>query len=216
MTCVSPLLMIPPLNSMTAYALGFELDRTLTGSTVTKVTRFVDGMTFELDGFPLPYLHIILLGRGIELFWSPNEIASGKISSLAMNAIHGATISGVHSLDLDRILLFNLDAGIGWGEKSRLVLRLDLRPACRPVTLYQGPGNNPIDSFGPPGARRPSSPEETPPAKPLSLLDLPEKTPVEFSGAGFENALDTIPEHTRAWESAKRTAGLLVKCIDGM
>jgi hypothetical protein len=135
----------------------------------------------------------------------------------ALRAIHGTRIARVRALGLSRALLFDLSADDEWGTRAQLALRIDLRPAVRPATLFKLPGERPIDSIGTARAAAPSTPEEVPPAKPLSLLDLPGDPPdTLIEGITPSGGVERLPEHTRAWLRIKSVAAGLVGAIDGV
>jgi hypothetical protein len=68
----------------------------------------------------------------------------------------------------------------GWGEKSSHILRFDLSPSFRAVSLFREGVERPVETFGTAGSRIPAAPSDPPPGKRWSLLgDLPSLSAVE-------------------------------------
>lgn len=209
--------MIPPMNGMTVYALGFELDRALAGAAIKTVSQFTGGCTVTLKRAPFPYLHVLLSGAGAELVIAKKAIVRGENLMESMRPIHGATIRGSRSLGMDRILLLGIEAAGSWGEKTIYTVRLDMTPAAKAVTLFHEGTDQPVESFGSRRARMPSRPDELPPAKQFSILDLPGDTPKELLEAPVTHGMpETVSERTRAWEKVKSAALLLARHIGGL
>ncbi|GEM_PF-1011038 len=215
LTCRSTLLMIPPMNGITAYALGIELGRTLAGSSIKRIVRFMDGATISLDGGPFPYMHV-LLGRETELFpYNEPIMPSGRCTD-ALEAVRNLRIKNIRPLGLDRVLLLELEAADGWGGSTGYILRVDLTPASWPVTLFRSDDGRITDSIGSTRAAAPTGPDETPKAKTLSIDSLPPVPPDEFTEPEWDEAVAlSARKHTREWRSRRGISDLLMR-IGGM
>ena len=130
--------MIPLVNSLTIYALGLELGEALPGAVVAGVRRFPACVTIYLEGAPFPYAHILYHRREPELVLSQGEIAPREAGIEEMSAVNGRRIARVRSLGLERVLVVALASGEEWGAEGGLTLRIDLTPAAKPLTLYEG------------------------------------------------------------------------------
>ncbi|MBN1164513.1 MAG: NFACT family protein [Candidatus Krumholzibacteriota bacterium] len=169
------------MNSLSAYALATELDASLTGSTITGISRFEGGLSLSLGNDSIPFLHILFPGRQADIALSSRALAPPSFSTPVLEQIAGAVISGASPLDLDRIILLKLDSTTSWGEIEKYILRLDLSPAHRSVALFQAANEKLLGSFGPARSRNPSSPGHHPPRKAYSLLELPPEIPLPLS-----------------------------------
>ncbi|MCK4548557.1 MAG: DUF814 domain-containing protein, partial [Candidatus Krumholzibacteria bacterium] len=81
-------------------------------------------------------------------------------------------------------------------------LRIDLSPVFRSAALFREGTRHPLETFGAPGSRPPGSPDQLPPPKRWSLLDLPEEWDLD------------IP--TDDDESEKDLSSLLVRAVGGI
>lgn len=211
------LLMIPQVNSMTAYALGYELDRTLAGATVAGCNLYSGGFTLKLDGAPLPFWHALFFARDPEFFPSSRPIVPRAHSTEVMKPLSGKRIAGVRPLALDRIILFRMEGCATWGETSSFRLRLELAPARKTASLFRLPEERILGTAGQPRSRRPGSSLEKPPGKPYSLLSLPENPPdAILEGPEKTGFPESTPEHTRAWKRTGDVTELLLRSIDGL
>jgi hypothetical protein len=209
--------MIPPMNSMTVYALGDELDKTLTGALLRGVRRFPGGVTIGLDGAPVTCIHILYHRREPELVLSSETIAASDQTIEEMSAAKGRRILSVRPLGIERVLVVKLGGGGEWGEREELLLRIDLTPASKPLSLYEGTSTKPLASIGARRARKAAGPNEALPPKPLSILALPEEPPAEiFSGRPSEEISPSASEHTRQWKNVKTAAAALAHSIGGV
>lgn len=209
--------MIPPMNSMMVYALGFELDSALAGATIKSVSQFPGGCTITLGGAPDPYIHLFFHGTGAELVTAKTLVVSGDNLTESMKPIHGAKILQARSLGTDRVLLISVESSGSWGEKGSYIMRLDFIPRVKPITLFREGEKQPVESLGPRRGRTPSCHDELPPAKRFSAIALPADPPAELLaalGTSAENA--TVPTHTGAREKVKSAASLIVRHIGGL
>jgi hypothetical protein len=209
--------MIPPMNGMTVYALGDELDTALAGAAVRAVRRFSAGMTIGLDGAPFRFIHILCHRREPELFVCPDAIAPPAASIEDMEGAKGRRIGGVRSLGFERVLIIRLAGGSQWGDQEELLLRIDLTPASKPLSLYRASSARPLAAIGSRTARRPAGPNEALPPKAISILSVPEEPPSDILSAfPPEESSGTAPEHTRQWNAVRSTAALLSGSIGGV
>jgi predicted ribosome quality control (RQC) complex YloA/Tae2 family protein len=217
LTPLPALSMITPMNSLTVYALGFELDRTLAGSTLRTITRFRGGATLSFECPTLPYLHVLTCGRKLELVASGGTLAPRECSAAALKAAHGARITRIRSLGLDRVLIMDLDSTGTWNERKKYALRIDMTGSQRNFTLFLLPDNRLVDSLCPAHARKPSHPEQALAPRQYSILTLAESCPEELRARfGRDAGQDNLPEHTRMWDWMKSASNILVKTIDGV
>lgn len=208
---------IPPMNSLTVYALSFDLARMLDGATLIHALSYPGVVTFSFDSPTIPHIHLASFGKDGVLYPSAEPLAPAHYGTEVLKSVSGARIGGVRALGLDRVLLIDLVSEGGWGEHRSSVLRMDLKPAARPVSLFVAPAGRLIESIGPARAMCPATPERTSPVKRLSILELPDEPPAGLleetaAEAGRSEALD----HTRRWVLVKRAATLLVDAIDGV
>lgn len=209
--------MIPPVNSMTVYALGDELNKTFAGAVVGEVRRFSGGVTISLDGAPVACIHILYHSREPELVLSNEAIAPADQTIGEMSAAAGRRVMNVRSLGLERVLVVKLGGGGDWGERKELLLRIDLTPASKPLSLYEGTSTKPLASIGARRARKAAGPNEALPPKPLSILALPEEPPAEiFSERHSEDISPSASEHTHQWKNVKTAAAALAHSIGGI
>ena len=205
------------MNSLTVFALAFELDEALSGAGLAGIRRFPDCATLVLDRAPFRYMHVLFYRREAELFVSDQEIAPEKDGVEEMDIASGRLIVGVHALGLERVLLAKLGPGGEWGAKGGLILRLDLTPAAKPLALYEERSGRPLLAIGGARARRAPGPNDVLSPKPYSLLDLPGEPPadlaVESAHAGVP---PSAPEHTRRWSAVRSRAAALARSIAGV
>jgi NFACT N-terminal and middle domains/NFACT protein RNA binding domain len=209
--------MIPPVNGLTAYALGFELDEALRGALIRRVARFTSGITLDLEGAPFRYWHILFHRPESELIPSPRTIASPRNSIEEASLIRGSRISRVRSLLLERILIFDLVSETMWAEKGKLYARIELTPAVKPLSIFQGEKMKPSDSIGAKNAKKPASLYQIPPQKPLSLLSLPECPPTELAEERPPTSpLPSSPIHLQMREKMRRAAAACTSSVAGV
>jgi predicted ribosome quality control (RQC) complex YloA/Tae2 family protein len=204
------------MNSLTIYALGTELDRMLSGASITAVRRFPEGITLFLKNAPFPFLHILYHRREPELVPSDRELAPRNRGTEEMPAVDGRRIEGVRSIGFERVLVMNLAPGSEWGREESLLLRIDLTPAARALALYGGSTEKPLASAGAKRARKTAGPNETLPPKGLSILALPAEPPADLLAKDSDGALSSAPDHTRRWKRAKGSSDALARSIGGV
>ncbi len=216
LTRVLTIRMIPPMNSLTIYALGFELERLLRGTRIASATTFRGGVTFSLEDAPFPFLHLLYHRKERALFWAVDPIADTENSRACLNGLWGSRVSSVRPLGMDRVLIIELERPDSWQERSTLLLRIDLLPFYSAAAFYHGSSANPADSVGPDRSRAASSPDETPPPKRFSILALPVDPPEDFVRAVEEGTQNGLPELTAALTRGKRASGWLLESIGGV
>jgi predicted ribosome quality control (RQC) complex YloA/Tae2 family protein len=170
------------MNSMTVYALGSELDRALSGAAIGRVTRYVGAISIALEGAPVRYLHLMHHRREPELIATVEELAPAALGSEELGAVAGRRIAGVETLGLERVLVVRFASGGDWGKSEELLLRIDLTPAYKPLSLFTATGRL-LATIGDRRARKPMKPLEALPERPLSILSLPESMPDELLAA---------------------------------
>jgi len=217
LTWGAPPPIIPLVNSLTIYALGLELASALPGASVVEVRRFPDCLTIYLESAPFPYAHVFYHRREPELVLSRREIAPREAGIEEMGALNGRRVARVRSLGLERVLVVELASGEEWGAEGGLILRIDLTPAAKPLTLYEGGSGRPLGTIGGKKARRSGAPDEALPRNPYSILELPAEPPHDLiaGGATGETPAPT-PDHTRRWKSARTSASALARAISGV
>ncbi|MCX5753508.1 MAG: hypothetical protein NTW97_07645, partial [Candidatus Krumholzibacteria bacterium] len=205
------------MNGLTVYALGIELDRMLSGASITAVRRFPEGVTLFLKHAPFPFAHVLYHRREPELVPSDRELAPRNRGIEEMTAVDGRRIEGVRSIGVERVLVVELAPGSEWGREESLLLRIDLTPAAKALALYGGSSEKQIASLGAKKSRKPAGPNEALPPKRHSILRLPAEPP---AGILEEPPLDEIssaaPDHTRRWKHAKSSADALARSIGGI
>ncbi len=165
------------MNSLTVYALGTELDRTLSGASITAVRRFPEAVTLYLRNGPFPYAHVLYHRREPELVLSDRELAPRNRGIEEMAAADGRRIEHVRSIGFERVLVAELSPGGEWGAEESLLLRIDLTPAAKALALYGGSTERPLAAVGAKKGRRSAAADDALPAKRYSLLDLPAEPP---------------------------------------
>jgi len=206
-----------PVNSMTIYALGRELDRALERSTLVRVVRFHAAITLEIDGAEARYWHILRHAREPELVATRRELAPAELGAEEMAAAAGRAISEVRSLGFERVLLLTLEAGGEWRERGKLLLRIDLTPQGTPLSLFEAESGRILATIGERKGARLASPLETRPPRPLSILSLPESVPEElFAAQETEGGAAELPPHKRRWTKEGSAAMLLAERIGGL
>ena len=208
---------IPSVNSLTVYALALQLDEALSGAAIAGIKRFPDCVTLFLEGAPFKYMHILYHRREPELVVSEHEIAPRKDGIEEMAAASGRRVMDVHSLGLERVLVVKLAPGNEWGTQEPLILRIDLTPAAKPLTLYGGSSERPLAAIGAKKARRSAGPNNVLPQKPYSILELPAEPPAGLMPESFRAEIpSSTPDHTRRWSNAKTRAAALAHAIAGV
>jgi predicted ribosome quality control (RQC) complex YloA/Tae2 family protein len=170
------------MNSMTVYALGSELDRALSGAAIGRVTRYVGAISIALEGAPMRYIHLMHHRREPELIATVEELGPPSLGSEELGAVAGRRIEGVETLGLERVLVVRFASGGDWGKSEELLLRIDLTPAYKPLSLFTATGRL-LATIGDRRARKPMKPLEALPERPLSILSLPESMPDDLLAA---------------------------------
>jgi hypothetical protein len=205
------------VNSLTVYALAFQLDEALSGATIAGMRRFPDCVTLFLEGAPFKYMHILYHRREPELLVSEHEIAPRKDGIEEMAAASGRRVIDVHALGLERVLVLRLAPGSEWGTEESLILRIDLTPAAKPLTLYVESSERPLAAIGGKKARRAAGPNDVLPRKPYSILELPAEPPTGLMPEGSQAGLPpSTPDHTRRWSNARTRAASLAHAVAGV
>jgi hypothetical protein len=208
--------MIPPMNGLVTYALGDALHRALAGSEITAVTQYAGGVTIALGGAPVSHLHILGHGAGADLVAADAPIVSERQSAAVMQPLSGARITRVEALGVERIILIHAESSAHWGGSRKCIVRLDLTPAMKPLTVFFADRERPAVSLGPRGARTPRRPDETPRAKPVSVLAVPDDPPQALMQGERGVAGAAGEDHTRAWSAVQRTAAGLLHLVGGI
>ena len=196
--------MIPPVNALTAYAFALELDSQLRGRTVESASRFAGGMTIAFSGGGRRFLHLLNSGRESEIFLTEGLLLPAKVSKPLFSDLIEAKAASVEPLGLDRVILVKFNEKGSWGESGTLTLRIDLSPVFRSAALFREGTGHALETFGTPGSRPPGSPDQLPPPKRWSLLDLP-------AGWKFDPSAET-PDNVETGE----LSSLLVRAIGGI
>lgn len=212
MTHVSTDRMIPPMNGLTIYALGTELDTLLRGARIAEVLAFPGGATIRLEESACAFLHLLHHGRERALFTGDRPIVNDRHCRECLKGAKRADISSVRPLGMDRVLLIGLERPGGLGKDASLLLRIDFLPFNPPAVLYRGSDGRRLESFGP--ARTRPAAEETPSPKRLSLLSLPEDPPSDL--ALLQGSPAGVPEQTAALSRARHAADWLIETIGGI
>jgi predicted ribosome quality control (RQC) complex YloA/Tae2 family protein len=208
--------MIPPMNSLTIYALGFELEGLLHGARISAALAFRGGVTFQLEEAQLPFLHLLYHRRERALFPAESPIVSAEHCRECMKAAWGGVVSRVRPLGMDRILLIELERSGAWEKVSPLLLRIDFLPFNSAVALYQAPKGRLLESAGPERSRPARAPDETPPSKRHSFLTLPADPPDDFTEASQRDVPPDLPDRTAALSRAKHASDWLLESIGGV
>lgn len=216
LTPFPPNRMIPPMNSLTLYALGHEFEGLLRGSRISKTLAFPGGVTFRLEEGRLAYLHLLHHRRERALFPSKDPILSAGHCRECLMSAQGARISSIRPLGMDRILLLDLERSGAWEEVSPLLLRINLLPFESAAALYAASSGRLLESIGPERSRPAGSPDETPPQKEYSILSLPEDPPDDLIRVALEDVPPDIPEHTAELSRARHASGWLLESIGGV
>ena len=190
------------VNSMTAYALAMELDPLLKGRTVESALKFAGGMTIVFSGEGRRFLHLVSAGRESEIILAEDRLLPDEVSKPFFNDLAGTEVASAGPLGLDRVILIRFNEKKSWGEIGMLTLRIDLSPVFRTAALFREGTKHAIETFGAPGSRPPGSPDQLPPPKRWSLLDLAEEWDLD------------IP--TDDDESEKDLSSLLVRAVGGI
>jgi len=194
--------MIPPVNALTAYALAIELDPLLKGRTVESAFRFAGGMTIAFSGGGRRFLHLVSAGRESEIILAEDRLLPEDVSRPFFGDLTGTEVAAAEPLGLDRVILIRFEEKRSWGESGMLTLRIDLSPVFRSAALFREGTGHPLETFGAPGSRPPGSPDQLPPPKRWSLLDLPEEWDLD------------IPADDD--ESEKDLSSLLIRAVGGI
>jgi hypothetical protein len=209
--------MIPPVNSLTVYALGLQLEDALSGAAITGVRSFPDCVTICFESAPFKYAHVLYHRREPELVLSQREIAPRESGFEEMGMVIGRRVSGIRTLGLERVIVIRLAPGNEWGADGSLLLRIDLTPAAKPLSLYAESSGRPLAAIGAKRARRAAGPNEALPIRPYSIIELPAEPPAELLSGGYPDELPpSTPDHTRRWKHTKALASALVSMIGGV
>ena len=211
--------MIRRMNSLTIYALGAELDRLLSGASITAVRRFPDGITLFLLARPVPL-------RAYPL--SPQGAGARSVGSRARPAEPRDRGNGRGQRETHRRGPFHgvragarreARAGSRMGQGGEPASSESTSP--RPRKRSRSTGEAPKSS-SPRSARRrrgePAGPNETltprsdtrsssfPPSPPAGLIEETPRAALSSSA----------PDHTRRWKHAKASADALARSIGGI
>jgi predicted ribosome quality control (RQC) complex YloA/Tae2 family protein len=208
--------MIPPMNSLTLYALGFELDEPYRGSRISEILTFPGGITFRLEGARHGFLHLLHHRRERALFPSDDRIVPAGKCRECLKAARGAMFTGVRSLGMDRVLLLDLEGSGDWEEGPPLLLRIDFLPFDAAAALYDASTGRLLESAGPDRSRPSGSPDETPQRKRYSILSLPGDPPDDFVLSVTRDVPSDIPERTAALSRARHASGWLLESVGGV
>lgn len=168
------------MNGTVAYALGMELAKVLVGTRIRDVSRYHGGLTFALDSASIPFIHVFFTGREADLAITEEPVIPPATCTRVFDQLSGARISEIRPLGLDRVILVDVEAEGRWEEPEAFLLRLDLTPGGKAVSLFRMPDRRLISSFGAARTRTPSSPDDLPPHRRWSLLSLPADPPSEI------------------------------------
>jgi len=205
------------MNSLTVYALGTELDRTLSGASIAAVRRFPEAVTLYLRNGPYPFAHVLYHRREPELVLSDRELAPRNRGIEEMAAVGGRRIERVRSIGFERVLVAELSPGGEWGAEEPLLLRIDLTPAAKALALYGGSTERQLAAVGAKKGRRSAAADDALPSKRYSLLELPAEPPAALLAEEEPGRLPApAPEHTRRWKQAKTFAEALARSIGGI
>ena len=205
------------MKGLTAYALGIELGRALTGKKVGSAAHFDSGMSIRLEDDDIPYLHVFFISRKTHLIPLAKPVVPPGHSTPVFSPLNGAVITGIKPLGLDRRIRIDLESKDSWGKLSSFALRIDLSPSSKAVSLFELPGKRLIGSIGTARSRKPGSPDEAPPAKRWSLFSLPDEYPEEIISAALTGKKSDMRLNNR--ENTYAFPGLseiLVSTIDGV
>ena len=216
LTRVLPKRMIPPMNSLTVYALGSELDGLLRGARISSTLAFPGGVSFRLEETQHPFLHLLHHRRERVLFPGKNPIVRAENCRESMRAALGARVTRVRPLGMDRILLLDLERPGDWEQESSLLLRIDFLPFYSAAVLYTGSKGRILESIGPERSKPAATPGETPPRKQLSILSLPADPPEDFVRVARQGYQPDLPERTAALSRAKHASEWLIESIGGV
>ncbi len=158
---------------MTAYAFGIELGRLLAGRTVQSVSSSAGALTIAFSGGGRRFLHLLTIGRETEIVLAQDRLLPVELSRPAFGDLTGAEVTSVSPLGLERVILARFASKSAWDGNIVLTLRIDLSPVSRAAALFREGTARAVETFGAPGSRIPGSPDQLPPARRWSLLDLP-------------------------------------------
>jgi hypothetical protein len=201
------------MNSLTIYALGTELDRTLSGASIAAVRRFPEAVTLYLRNGPFPFAHVLYHRREPELVLSDRELAPRNRGTEELTAANGRRIERVRAIGFERVLVAELSPGGTWGTEEGLLLRIDLTPAAKALALYGGSGERQLSAAGAKRGRKSAAADDALPSKRYSLLDLPAEPPAALFA---EEASGAAPEHTRRWKQTRALADALARSVGGI
>jgi hypothetical protein len=206
--------MIPPMNSLTVYALGIEMDELLRGARISEVLSFRGGLTFRLEESRCAFLHLLYHRRDRALFTGMGPIVRAEHCRECLRAARGTSISSVRPLGMDRILLLDLERPNAWERDSTLLLRIDFLPFDAAASIYRGSKDRPLESIGPERSKPAAAPEDTPPSKRYSILSLPDDPPDDFTLP--RDTSPDLPERTAALSRARQASDWLLESIGGV
>jgi predicted ribosome quality control (RQC) complex YloA/Tae2 family protein len=208
--------MIPPMKSLTVYALGLEMDNVLRGSIVSRIDSFFGGATLYLEGTHAGIWHLLYFGSEPELITGRSAIIPPEKTLAGLPQLRGGRIGGVKPLGMGRVLVITVEIPGGWNGSSNYLLRLDLSHGRKTATLYSGAGGGVVDTLGTGRSRAAPSAETSPTSKPLSILQLPHEPPVGLLEAIKRAEADDIPEPTISLAKAKHAAMWLLDTVEGI
>ncbi len=171
------------MNSLTAYALGPLLNTRLKNRVIKGIYQYPNLVTISLSGGWHSFLHIFHSGFEPELVPSDSLIANTKYSVPIFEQAADSKIIDIKTLGTDRIILITTRSSESWSGDINYILRLDLIPSNSPVTLFSGESGGVISTLNSSRSKAPTSPRDIPPARPFSLLSLPNEKPSNFLSA---------------------------------
>ena len=172
------------MNSLTAYALGPLLNKRLKNCVIKGVYQYPNLVTISLSGGWHSFLHIFHSGFEPELVPSNSLIANIQYSVPIFQQATDNKIIDVKTLGTDRIILITIRSSESWSGDINYILRFDFIPSNSPVTLFNGETGGVISTVNSSRSNAPTSPHNIPPARPFSLLSLPNEKPSGFLATG--------------------------------
>ncbi len=208
--------MIPPMKSLTVYALGLEMDNALRGSVISRIDSFSGGATFYLEGAPSDIWHLLYFDREPELITGRETLIPQEKIIEGLPQLIAGRITGVKPLEMGRVLVMTIETSNDWDESNRYLLRLDLSPGGKAAALYSDAGGGAVNTLGTGRSRAAPSAETATRAKPLSILRLPDEPPDGLLEAAKRAEAEDIPDPTMLLARAKHAATWLLDTVEGI
>jgi predicted ribosome quality control (RQC) complex YloA/Tae2 family protein len=208
--------MIPPMKSLTAYALGLEMDAALGGCCIVGIESFFGGAALYLEGYRNGIWHLFYFGREPELVITDSAVIPRGNTRQVMKPLEGGRITGVSPLGMGRALVLSVETMGSWKDSNPYLLRLDLSPGGKAAALFSARGGRALETVGTERSRTAREAVSAAPPKPLSILQLPGEPPHSLLEALRLEETDGIPEQTRSLARARRAAEWLLDSIDGI